>query len=824
MDQLFFNFSHMKILLLTIIGPAIFFLGNLNNPYPYPNPVDSIVTGLKQWRDNYPQEKVFVQTDREKYAAGETIWFKGWAGLDNKPTFLSRILYVVLSDSKGNVIEKKMCQLGESAAANGNFDLDRKLKSGNYIVSGYTLWMLNFPEFVFKKNIYIYGNDYKQKSAVNASNNNQFDFFPEGGEIIESVNGRIGFKAVNGYGFPVGCKGGVYSSDGTKLIDFQSQHDGMGVFELEVAAGKSYTAKVSFDNGKIGEYRLPVARKEGVALQVFNNPSRIAISLNRGLVNSEKYNKVFAVAHINGQPVYRADFNIAEGEVGASIPKKNLPAGIMQITVFDSTGMPLSERLVFVDNHQVIKPDVKVGSLNTGKRGHNQWSFRLDTLDAPGLSVIVVNASSDTKMNTKENLASSFLVTSDIKGYVHNAGYYFSNKDASTLQNLDLVMLTHGWRRFTWKQILSQESIALKHPVETFINIKGKVTKSGRPDPVKEGFASFIIRGEDSTTILSNAMLTDKGEFMVDSLQFRGKAKLSYDGTNNKRAAIPVDITLYPSFIDTLKRNSWLPAIDLDTALLKNEKTTLSQHLQDQLPLPDSTDPTVLGNVTVKAKKISKADSLQKEYVSPLYEMSDQTLVLPDGQNFLNIWQFLNANVPGFNVNPFQPGGVTYASFSRYDGLSLTDTDQAIKFILNEMPVSIDVIDGLHPNDIALVKVYKGALGFSFGAESGAISVYTKKGVGAGKSVYDKSFITTDKLGFAVTREFYHPNYRKYPELNKNAKDNRIILYWDPEIKPNSAGDYIIEFDNDDSTSAFKLTIQGMDRKGRMVYKEQILQ
>ena len=94
--------------------------------------------------------------------------------------------------------------------------------------------------------------------------------------------------------------------------------------------------------------------------------------------------------------------------------------------------------------------------------------------------------------------------------------------------------MTQGWRRFTWKQIKGEEKITLKYPVETYMNIKGKVKKSDRNVSIANGFVTFIIKAEDSTTILITAYLTDKGEFIVDSLTFKNKAQISYEGTDSK--------------------------------------------------------------------------------------------------------------------------------------------------------------------------------------------------------------------------------------------------------------------------------------------------
>jgi hypothetical protein len=471
--------------------------------------------------------------------------------------------------------------------------------------------------------------------------------------------------------------------------------------------------------------------------------------------------------------------------------------------------------LAFILNYQILEPQLTLTKNNLNKRAFNSFSFSLDNLKSPDLSALVVDGAVNEKSSVSENIASSFLLTSDLKGYIHNPGYYFSNKDNKTLGHLDLLLLTQGWRRFNWKQIKGEEEIVLKYPIETFLNVKGKVTKSDRSEILKTGTVSLIIKAEDSTTILSTAGITDKGEFMVDSLEFQKKATVSVQG-NNAKNQLPVDVTIYPSYIDTLKKSFFIPDIDLDSISL-SANTAFNKHINRSLDFLDSSSGVYLKNVTVTAKKISKVDSVQKEYVSAVFEQSDQSLLL-DRTNYMNIWQFLNSSVPGFYVNPFAVGGVTNVTFSRQAGLDAfnedSNTGRFIQFYLNEVPVSADVIDAVNPGDVAIVKVYKGATGFALGVDAGAIAVYTKKGVSTGNTVYDKKFQKLEKLGFAFSREFYNPDYTANPNLNKGNEDNRITLYWNPKIKKGKDGKYLVEFHNNDISKSFKIIIQGLDKNG----------
>ena len=153
------------------------------------------------------------------------------------------------------------------------------------------------------------------------------------------------------------------------------------------------------------------------------------------------------------------------------------------------------------------------------------------------------------------------------------------------------------------------------------------------------------------------------------------------------------------------------------------------------------------------------------------------------------------------------------------DGSMTGGADDGIMFFLNEIPVPMSIIDALNPDEVALVKIYKGALAFSFGANAGAISIYTKKG--RSYSSNKKQFVNFQKQGYAVVREFYQVDYQRTPDYNKNITDKRATLYWNPRFRLDSTGKGRIRFFNTDLCQEWKLVVQGIDRKGKIIYIEE---
>ena len=141
---------------------------------------------------------------------------KAWCTLDGVPSYLSRILYVDLVNSQGEVISKKMYRLDSLGSTPADIEIPAQIKSGNYTINAYTLWMLNFPQFVYHKNILcIQRCRIIEKQPDTPGINMQF--FPEGGDMIAGTKSRIAFTVTDKNGWPVTIQGRVTDNTGKVL-------------------------------------------------------------------------------------------------------------------------------------------------------------------------------------------------------------------------------------------------------------------------------------------------------------------------------------------------------------------------------------------------------------------------------------------------------------------------------------------------------------------------------------------------------------------------------------------------------------------------------
>jgi hypothetical protein len=347
---------------------------------------------------------------------------------------------------------------------------------------------------------------------------------------------------------------------------------------------------------------------------------------------------------------------------------------------------------------------------------------------------------------------------------------------------------------------------------------------------VKEGRVSFIIKGEDSTSILAEAGITDKGEFLLNDVNYMKSAAVAYMGTNTKKENYIVDVKLRPTYIDSLKKSSRIPEINLDTT---NLTTTIGNWVNDTTPFKNA---KLLEGVVVKGKKVSREDSLNKQYAGGPFLLGKA--IDPSSVKFArSIWQVIQQTVPGVTVegNPFDPtvvfnrfgalggGDATASSGESSDGSVSPDVavqTNGIAYYLNEVNVSKDVINTMSVDDVALIKVLKNE-GAALGATQGVIAIYTKKGVAMGKTLYDKAYAVEKKEGYAIVKQFYSPDYTRNPDNTET--DKRVTLYWNGRMLPARDGKYRFRFFNNDTSKQFKLVIQGIDKEGQLIYGEQII-
>ena len=155
---------------------------------------------LKAYIEVSPREEVYLQIDRDKYIAGEDIWFSIYT-IDRETGKLSArsaVVYVELLNPWNMPVIQARFQLS-GGRGEGNILLPDSISPGTYTVRAYTNWMKNFlPDNCYMHDINIYNpfksSDFWQKADSAGSSDIRLVNSPD------KNKSTINFKADTIYG------------------------------------------------------------------------------------------------------------------------------------------------------------------------------------------------------------------------------------------------------------------------------------------------------------------------------------------------------------------------------------------------------------------------------------------------------------------------------------------------------------------------------------------------------------------------------------------------------------------------------------------------
>ncbi|MFD0763689.1 MG2 domain-containing protein [Mucilaginibacter lutimaris] len=772
------------------------------------NDLKGIVAKLQSLSVDRVIEKAYLHFDKPYYNPGDTVYFKAYvtAGEQHQLSKISGVLHVDLLSKSDSVMQSIILQL-KNGLAWGDIALPNYLSKGNYRIRAYTQWMQNAGNaYVFNKTIPVNGKSIAQAYPAKVTDNKtDVEFFPEGGTFVTAVPCRMAFKAVGSNGLAAYVKGTVVDSDNKEIAKFASARLGMGQFYITAEAGKTYKAKVTYPDGSVNTVALPVPQEKGMILTVNNSDvSKLSIDINANkpyyLENKDKELNVV----IYSAGVVKTVKTVLDNQViGFDLPKKDLRSGITQITVFAQNGMPVCERLVFIQNEDGV--NLTVSSDKTTYAVHDKATITLNAniagqASAGNFSVAVVDESKVQGNEGMENsIIADLLLTSELRGYVEQPGYYFNNVNADTRSNLDILMLTQGYRRVQWKELLNGPQTPLAYKPEIGLPIKGSLlNKAGVPIANEKVTLMLQATGQSMTAITDAAgrfnfpdlEYADKSQFIlnVDNRSLRNKVKVLID---NKSIAVGVPADNQPM----VKVNDNLPVYTITGA--------------EQYAQPSGA--RELKPVFVK----DKPGSYHTLSLAGAGN-ADQVFFAKDLKNYSTLSQGLS----GIARNIYFMDGKAFqrTSTSVKGGANIAEP----MMIIIDGAITTSSIDNIQPADVSSVEILKGANAFVYGMGAGAgVMVITTRQGGEGADVSKEmspGIFTLSPKGFYIAREFYSP---VYDVTKKASSDNRSIIYWKPNLITDAAGNASFSYFNA-GPGQYRVTIEGIDNAGNIghaVYK-----
>ena len=796
-----FKLTFLKILTLT---SAVFLLGS----YQWAEEDFSkiILSKLQEYRQIFPQEKAYLHLDKPYYVAGDTLWFKAYLaeGSVHLADSASQVLYVDLIDKRtGKNIALQRVKLS-GGIGNGDIVLNDDLPKGAYTIRAYTNWMRNFQEdFFFHKDIYLFNND--TSNLGNLVSALDVQFFPEGGQLVAGLSTRIGFKAVDESGLGADVDGFILDQKNDTIVPLKSEHLGMGKFSFQPIANQKYTAYLRKKTEPFKAFAFPEVKPEGYIMMVnnltTNDKMKVLIYANFP-DNADK--EVNIVAHTRGLVAFATKGKVSKKGLQLNVPTSELPDGITQLTLFDHQNQPVCERVIFIDHGDRlhVKIDTKKNIFNPREKTDVEVTVT-DSAGSPvetSLSIVVTDAGQIAQQPFDQNIISYLLLSSDLKGYIEQQAYYFDPTKDDRKIKVDVLMMTQGWRRFNWKDVLQENYTPPVRFVEQGFSIQGEVKRSNKK-PAEKVILSVYLTNDSINTFLTTET-RETGFFSLDNLVFEDSLKVRLQGMNAKNnSGLNIGLMPFDPPKFTISRIPFFP-VTVDAQQMAAYLKRAEEYLEIERKIRANRE-KLLREVTIKGKREEARDSRK------LYNRADATIKVTP--------QMTGGAMTVLDMLQGREAGVMVSGSGSNARISIRGSRTEPTFLLDGIPVDKDFITSINIFDVESIDVLKGASAAIYGSQGGGgvISILTKRA----NANYDYSKditpgVTVSKIaGFNRPKEFYAPRYDlNLP--NNNIPDYRSTIFWVPMLKTDRNGKATFSYFNTDANTSVNIRAEALTVSG----------
>lgn len=793
---------------LFLLPLLIFYIFCLNTASAQDDLSNKIIETLKKNIEEFPQEKIYLHLDKPYYVSGDIIWFKAYlvAGSYHQPSPLSMTIHVELIDAKSEVIQSILVK-SDSGFSVGSLILPDSLPGGSYLLRAYTPWMKNFPDaYFYQREITILNPAGSTPTMVKEGIDLQF--FPESGELLYDVRSKIAFKAIGPDGLSRKIKLRVFDDTDSLIVETESNALGMGAFVMLPTNGKKYFARINSTETKIS---LPTAKTSGfniMATLSVNKPN-ITCRLQSTSMTAGKQGLTI-VSHSRGIVNYVAKVDLSHNLAFVQIPKSSLLSGISTITLFTSTGQPVAERLVFVDHEDDLSIEVTMDKESKEYSVREKITIQLKVTDKEN-NPIVTNLSmaicDDQQVILDEenvSIKNYLLLTSDLIGHIENPGYYFNPLNGDRVEAVDYLLMTQGWRRFKWEEVLQNKWFSVQYPIDKGLSISGNLKDNLTKKPIQGGKVTYL--SDDPKSDLQIAITGESGLFSLYNLIYYDTTNIVLQG-ENKRGNKGVLFEIKEDLNHPIKYNPKYVSKNLkefEKSII--EKSLERKKIDAAYQFDEKT--IILDEIEILADKIDEKAEAK------VYGKGNATLVadeIPGSQTYLHPLQLLQGRVSGVLVSG---SGLNYSITIRGVGSTTNNTPL---IMVDNITIDINSLAGIPVRNIESVEVFKGPEAAVFGSDgaNGAVLFYTKKGSNWKPPV--EGMYTLQRTGYHTAKEFYSPKYDvKRPEHVK--PDIRPTIFWKPLIQTDENGLATISFYSNDNKSTMTGIIEGISSYGKLAH------
>jgi hypothetical protein len=764
-----------------------------------PDPSAAITTVFDTYRRQTLTEKLFIHTDQAGYLTGETLWLSVYYvdGTYHKPLDISRVAYIELLNKEGRAVLQTKVAL-TTGGGNASLFLPASLRSGTYRMRAYTNWMKNFSaDYFFEKNLTIVNPFTPLDPTIpKALADYDIQFFPEGGNLVQGLSGKVAFKVADSTGHGIPVRGWLLGGQSDTLARFTSHKFGMGNFSFTPSASITYRVVMQDENGRSFTRLLPPIQPQGYVMRLKETPGdKLTITVSTNVAGASA---VYLFAHTRNAIKAAEMRPIQDRETTFTLDKNALGEGISHLTVFNASQQPVCERLYFKRPTPVVislKPNQPTYASRTNVTLAMSVQAPLNKTNQTNLSVAVYRL--DSLAARSETILSYLWLTADLAGRIESPDYYLQAENDEVKQATDNLMLTHGWRRFRWTDVLQNKSAPV-HPFIPEINgpiIQGTVTDPVSGEPLPNKFTYLSTPGRPIRLYVSRS--DSAGRIRFEMQDFYGSQHIIVQ-TNPKDSLAKLTIT--NPFIESTSPPS-LPAL------------TISESQTDQL----------LNRSVAMQVQSTFEDTRTVQYRDPVvdstafYGKPSESYLLDTYTRFPRMEEVLREYVLG--VMPRKRQGRFHLDVLNAPYRAIFEDSPLV--MIDGVPVfDMEKVIDFSPLKIKQLDVVTNAYLISPALFHGVISFMTYKGDLAGYPL-DARLLKLDYDGLQRQREFYAPRYDRTANVTTSRlPDGRTLLYWNPALKTSTQGKTELDFYTSDQTGTYVVEVNGLTNDGQAGYQQ----
>ncbi|HZY82142.1 MAG TPA: TonB-dependent receptor plug domain-containing protein [Cyclobacteriaceae bacterium] len=653
-------------------------------------------------------------------------------------------------------------------------------------------------------------------------------FFPEGGDMIDGASTRVAFKALNEFGKAADVAGQILKGNQV-VATFNSFHMGMGAFNLKVSDEK-YVARVTNPAGISETFPLPPVVDEGYTLNLKNRSKNKLVFNIQSSSASIEHTQIVCTLH--GQAVWQKGIDLRQGinVVEVNTDSAVFVSGIGVFTLFDQAGRPRCERLTYINKSQQLQIAIQTSNENYQPGG--KVDVDITTTDTHGspiparLSLAVVDDQLLSFADDKQdNILSWFQLSSEVKGDIQEPSFYFDPSKEKADEALEYLLMTQGWRHFSWTNL--DENIPITYVPDKDGTISGYITHT----------ALGYRRAKGTVTLVEMGNLR-----RVKQIETRDDGSFDFVNADPTVASMIIVKKGYQIYLnEQSSKRMILPRSSLpgkDQPNRAEEFGAQAQNIQ-QSPVMEvgepltndlsmASDVTSLSEVVVVGYGSAEKRDITGSVVSVAREdilvRGVSTIESGLSGRIAGIQVIANTgsagSAPNIRLRGYSSMGIgNYLPLYVIDGIPVADPVNA-----NFTASSIISTDNIH--DVTVYNTPETTTLFGSRAVDGVISITSSN---SPRLTYYPDYNHTRKPRYiylvvppqkhTTGREFYVPPVVSKTE-DESRRDFRTTVFWKQHIVTDKNGKASISFLNNDNTSVFRITAEGVASNGLIGRKE----